>query len=96
MRGEGLSTCKHCEYFNAARCDCEHPDGEELIMPTSDACELFEPDCLAFLSNMPKNMERGKTYEWACPCGGTVRGGRSPCNGHLHASCDKCGMGIMQ
>lgn len=94
-----MSICKDREYFDASRCDCEHPDGEELIMPTSDACELFEDsafDFLAFLQSVPKDMEWGKEYEWPCNCGGTVKGSRSTYNGHLWASCKKCGMQVMQ
>ena len=50
-----------------------------------------------FLKSIPKDMERGTDYEWECPlCGGTVHGGRSPNNGHLHAQCDSCDIGIMQ
>ena len=49
-----------------------------------------------FLKNIPKDMKRGEYYEWTCGCGGTARGEKSSYNGHLHAHCDKCGVGIME
>ena len=42
-------------------------------------------------------VERGKAYEFTCPiCGGKAVGARAEINGHIHASCESCGIRIMQ
>lgn len=40
---------------------------------------------------------RGTTYIFTCPlCEGEAQASKSSYNGHLHASCSKCGMRFMQ
>lgn len=40
---------------------------------------------------IPKNV-RGVEYSAPCTCGGTITAVREKINGHMRASCDKCGM----
>lgn len=39
----------------------------------------------------------GERVEFTCPvCGGKAVAVRSTYNGHIHASCSKCGSGVME
>ena len=40
--------------------------------------------------------DRGTEHTFPCKCGGTITGIRNTYNGHLYASCDKCGFKIME
>lgn len=44
---------------------------------------------------IPKNV-RGIKYSAPCACGGTITAVREKINGHMRASCDKCGMRMIE
>lgn len=50
---------------------------------------------LEVIPMIPKDI-RGIEHKAPCTCGGTVTAIRSIYNGHLHASCDKCGARLME
>lgn len=52
-------------------------------------------DCLKRVPEIPIH-ERGKAYTGECVCGGTITAIRSTYNGHIHASCDKCGFRMFE
>lgn len=59
----------------------------------------FDDKAMVFLEaipNIPKGLW-GVPYTAKCPlCDGTITAERSSYNGHLHASCDKCGMILVE
>lgn len=66
----------------------------EIKTPSQeDTDNLF--DWIKLVPKIPID-ERGVTHTGKCRCGGTISAVRSTYNGHLRASCDKCGMGIIQ
>ena len=66
---------------------------EIKIASQEDTDNLF--DWIKLVPEIPID-ERGVTHTGKCRCGGTISAVRSTYNGHLRASCDKCGMGIIQ
>lgn len=52
----------------------------------------------AFLEKLlDQNVKKGETITFECPiCNGEVTASRSSYNGHLHATCSKCGINCMQ
>lgn len=59
----------------------------------------FELQFIKFLSRASEvcGKERGKQFHFECPqCGGEAVVSRSEYNGHLWASCSKCGIKIQQ
>ena len=54
--------------------------------------------CFTFLFEASKVIINSDTpYEFTCPlCGGKAVGVKASINGHIHASCDGCGIKIMQ
>lgn len=59
----------------------------------------MDSNIILFLKALKENIpeEWGKKVKYICPvCGGTVRCARSDYNGHIHARCEKCGMGVME
>lgn len=73
---------------------------EARAMPSTALSEDFHSmfdESVSFMDSIPKNMIRGKEYEWECGnCGGVARGSRVVTNGHLHARCEQCGCGFDQ
>jgi hypothetical protein len=39
---------------------------------------------------------RGEKFHTKCPCGGVITSWREPKDGHLRASCDKCGWRVVE
>ena len=66
---------------------------EIKIASQEDTDNLF--DWVKLIPEIPID-EWGVTHTGKCRCGGTISAVRSTYNGHLRASCDKCGMGIIQ
>lgn len=68
----------------------------------NEAREIFtETDItrmMAFFESAAKACtDCGRTYLFVCPiCGATARAERARGNGHLHAHCPGCGVGVMQ
>ena len=48
------------------------------------------------LKRIPTDLKPGDNIEVICPCGGKLRVSCAILNGHIHASCCKCGIQIMQ
>lgn len=41
--------------------------------------------------------DRGRAHSFTCPiCGATAQAERAPSNGHLHANCPGCGVGVVE
>ena len=51
-------------------------------------------DWIRAVPDIPEDV-RGVKYTSECPCGGTIVAMRVEYNGHLRASCDKCGAKLM-
>lgn len=65
---------------------------EELFTDT-DIAQMMD-----FLESATKACpDRGQAYSFRCPiCGTVAHAERAKCNGHLHAHCPGCGVGVME
>lgn len=96
-KGNDCDCCEH-QYLcgtdgDATGCKLADEGKECNFIATKEIDNMLE---FAFAANRAVKT-RGKEYSFTCPlCGGTAHVGRSDFNGHINASCNNCGMNIIE